>query len=124
MFCATGKFLSKLIIGNIRPFILTWNVTPKGKETQISIYTIFKDHLGIIVFTLLFAMVSYYAMASGSLDYSNLFNLLPALIFIGNLLLSVLLFGKSRRVSVKQTFKKRVVADKSTHDVSKKVVYS
>ncbi len=101
MFRSTWKFIFNQVKPK-RKLQLTWFVTPKGKERKQSTFSIFRTHIDILLYTGFFAGMSYYAFSIGLLN--NLFSiqLFPSAFFIGNLLLTILVFGQSRRANIAQ----------------------
>ncbi len=99
MFLSTWKFLYRLIIPKKYREKLTWVVTPKGKEEKMKWSVVLRSNASIIVFACLFLFISNVFMRESYTDLSDLLILLPGGLFCANLLLTILVFGRSRKAS-------------------------
>ena len=99
MFLSTWKFIYRLCVPKKYREKLTWVVTPKGKEEQMKLSTVLRNNAAILVFVGLFVAVSGYFLWDKNPDLMDLLVLLPGGFFSFNLLLTLLVFGRSRKAS-------------------------
>lgn len=111
MFLATWKFMYRLAVPKKYREKLTWVVTPKGKEEEMKWSEVLRNNASIIVFVSLFLVIAAYFLMYGPSGAGNWLVLIPGGLFSLNLALTLLTFGRSRKVSSKPSVKPPNIRD-------------
>ncbi|MDW3193901.1 MAG: glycosyltransferase family 2 protein [Cytophagales bacterium] len=105
MFLSTWKFIYQMIVPRKYREKLSWVVTPKGKEEKMKWSTVLRNNVSILVFVGTFFAISGYFLWNSYAGMNDFLILLPGGFFCFNLLLTLLVFGRSRKTSSKPSVK-------------------